>query len=136
MTYLLATNAWIAYLKRKDPALIQRVQQTNPQDIQLCSIVLGELYFGAFHGDPAKQAHNLTLIMYLRQHFLSVPFEDRSVEEYGRFRADLAAKGTPIGTNDLRIAALVRAHGYTLVTHNTKEFGRVCGLMLEDWQIP
>lgn len=60
-------------------------------------IVLGEWYFGAFHGDPAKQAHNLTLRMHLCQRFLSVPFEDRSVEEYGRIRADLAAKGTPIG---------------------------------------
>lgn len=56
MTYLLDSNAWIAYLRQKDPALIQKVQQTDPKDIRLCSVVLGELYFGAFHGVPAKLA--------------------------------------------------------------------------------
>jgi predicted nucleic acid-binding protein len=78
MIYLLDSNAWIAYLRQKDPVLIQKVRQTNPNDIRLCSIVLGELYYGAFHGAPARQAHNLGLIGQLRQRFLSVPFDDPS----------------------------------------------------------
>lgn len=94
------------------------------------------MVLAAFHGDPANQAHHLTLRMHLRQRILSVPFEDRSVEEYGRIRADVAAQGTPIGPNDLRIAAIVRAYGFRQATPNSKEFGRVSGLMLEDWQTP
>lgn len=136
MTYLLDSNAWIAYMRRKDPALIQRIQQTNPNDIVLCSVVLGELYYGAFHGLAQKLNRNLTLITQLRRRFVSVPFDDQSVEEYGKIRADLATKGTPIGPNDLMIAAIAHAHGLTLVTHNIAEFSRVAGLTLEDWQTP
>jgi tRNA(fMet)-specific endonuclease VapC len=43
------------------------------------------------------------------------------------------AQGQPIGPNDLLIAAIARANDAILVTNNTKEFGRVAGLRLEDW---
>jgi tRNA(fMet)-specific endonuclease VapC len=46
----------------------------------------------------------------------------------------LDAQGTPIGPYDLQIAAIALAHNLTLVTHNTREFGRVSGLVLEDWE--
>jgi tRNA(fMet)-specific endonuclease VapC len=136
MTYLLDSNTWIAYLRRKDPALIHKIQQTDPKEIRLCSVVLGELYFGAFHGAPARLAHNLGLLAQLCQRFASVPFADQSAENYGRIRADLASKGTPIGPNDLLIAAIALTHSLTVVTHNTAEFSRVAGLTLEDWQTP
>jgi predicted nucleic acid-binding protein len=48
--YLPDTNAWISYLRRKSPALVQRFLQTNPTDIRLCSVVLGELIYGIHHG--------------------------------------------------------------------------------------
>jgi tRNA(fMet)-specific endonuclease VapC len=133
--YLLDTNAWIAYLRLSNPALTQKIQQTASTDIRLCSVVLAELYYGAFHGSSAFQAHNLTLLAQLCQQFLSVPFDDQAAEHYGKIRADLAAKGTPIGPTDLMIAAIAMTHGLTLVTHNTTEFSRVLGLTLEDWRI-
>lgn len=46
----------------------------------------------------------------------------------------LERAGTPIGPNDLLTAATARAHGVVLVSHNTKEFGRVAGLRLDDWE--
>jgi tRNA(fMet)-specific endonuclease VapC len=49
---------------------------------------------------------------------------------------DLAQRGTPIGPNDLLIAAIARTHGITLVTHNIGEFSRVSGLRVEDWLAP
>ncbi|MFO1349527.1 MAG: PIN domain-containing protein [Gammaproteobacteria bacterium] len=66
--------------------------------------------------------------------FRSLPFDDAAAETYGRIRADLAAKGTPIGPNDLMIAAIAVTHGAILVTHNTREFERVDGLQWEDWE--
>ncbi len=129
MIYLLDTNTWIVYLRQTDPVLVQKIQRTNPADIRLCSVVLGELFYGAFHGAPAHQPHNLGLLAQLRASFLSVAFDDAAAEEYGRIRADLAAGG-------MLIAAVARFHRFVLVTHNTAEFSRVSGLTLEDWLAP
>jgi tRNA(fMet)-specific endonuclease VapC len=63
-----------------------------------------------------------------------LPFDDRSAREYAAIRADLAMAGTPIGPNDLMIAAIARSQGLTLVTNNTAEFSRVLGLSVADWQ--
>ena len=48
----------------------------------------------------------------------------------------MIALGTPVGPNDLLIASIALANGLTLVTHNTREFGRIGGLSLEDWEVP
>jgi tRNA(fMet)-specific endonuclease VapC len=72
------------------------------------------------------------LDLFLRA-FSSYSFDDQAAEVYGRIRADLAARGTPIGPNDLMIAAIALVNHLTLVTNNTREFARVAGLRLEDW---
>lgn len=65
-----------------------------------------------------------------------VPFEDAASEEYARVRAELETSGSPIGPNDLIIAATVCSEEGTLVTRNTREFRRVEGLELVDWTEP
>jgi tRNA(fMet)-specific endonuclease VapC len=55
-------------------------------------------------------------------------------EEYGLLRDELDRAGTPIGPNDLLIAATARAHGAILVTHNVREFSRVAELQLREWE--
>ena len=60
-------------------------------------------------------------------------FDDRAADEYAKLRASLKKAGTPIGPNDMLIAALALANGMTLVTNNTSEFGRVPALIHEDW---
>ena len=50
-----------------------------------------------------------------------------------KIRQDLNAAGTPIGGNDMLIAATVVANNGILVTHNVGEFSRIKGLSLEDW---
>jgi tRNA(fMet)-specific endonuclease VapC len=132
--YLLDSNSCFGWLRQNQPKLMSRLQQESPSDVLLCSVVLGELIYGAFHGGAAHQVSNLVLIASLRQQFVSLPFEDGAEEEYGKVRAHLAGLGTPIGPNDLLIAAIALANGLTLVTHNTTEFSRVPGLQLEDWQ--
>lgn len=52
---------------------------------------------------------------------------------YGLIRQSLTEKGTPVGPNDLLIAATVLANNETLVTHNTNEFSRIEDLRIEDW---
>ena len=81
----------------------------------------------------ARRQENLALLKHFFGQFASLPFNEEAAETYGRIRAELAAQGTPIGPNDLIIAAIALAHKVTLVTHNTREFGRVHGLQIEDW---
>ena len=134
LIYLPDTNAWIGYLRGKDAALVQRFLQTDPADIRLGSVVLGELLYGVDHGPASDQAHNMSLLAQMRQQFTSIPFDDRAADEYGQIRAHLTARGTLIGPNDMPIAAIARANGLTLVTHNTAEFRRVSGLNMKGWQ--
>ncbi len=136
MIYLLDSNAWICHLRQNRPEVTRRLSEIHSADVVLCSVVLGELRFGAERSAPPRRAANLALISRLRQEFASLPFDDQAAEEYGVIRASLAAAGKMIGPNDLMIAAIAITNGLKLVTHNTAEFRRVPGLVVEDWQVP
>jgi len=131
MTYLLDTNACIAYLNDRNSMVARRLMTVNPGEAFLCQVVKAELYFGAYKSSRREQ--NLALLQSFFGQFASLPFDDQAAEAYGRLRAELAACGTPIGPNDLIIAAIALAHGATLVTNNTREFNRVPDLRMEDW---
>jgi tRNA(fMet)-specific endonuclease VapC len=64
--------------------------------------------------------------------FVSLPFDDQAARVYADIRVELEEQGTPIGPNDLLIAAIAVAYNATLVTHNRREFGRVSNLTCED----
>ena len=132
--YLPDTNACILYLRQSDPGLIQRIKMHRPDEIKLCSVVVGELYFGAFRSPPKYQAANLALLAQFLPLFASFPFEDTAAEIFGRIRADVVTRGMTLGPYDLQISAVALAENLTLVTHNTGEFSRVPGLRIEDWQ--
>ncbi len=132
MIYLPDTNACIRYLNVPASPVAVKFNQTAPRDIALCDIVKMELYYGAYRS--SRQQSNLAVLKMFFVPFLSLPFDDAAADICGRIRAELAAAGTPIGPYDLQIAAIALANGLTLVTHNTREFSRVSGLLLEDWE--
>ena len=65
---------------------------------------------------------------------MSLAFDDGCAHHYGRVRFDLQRQGISIGGNDLLIAAITLANQVAVVTANTREFSRVVGLQLEDWE--
>ena len=132
--HLLDTNTCIQFLRRKNLLVMQRIQSRRPDELRLCSVVVEELFYGAFKSP--YQAANLALLATFLPNFLSLPFDDAAARESGRIRVDLEARGLPIGSHDLQIAAIAIVNGTTLVTHNTQEFGRVPNLLIEDWEIP
>ncbi len=109
MSYLLDTNACITHLKSPPSSRITRkITEVEPQSVLLCSVVKAELIYGALRSrDPAGSLAQLEQFF---STFPSVPFDDNAAAEYGHIRAELATKGTPIGPNDLMIAAIARAN--------------------------
>lgn len=130
--FLLDTNVCIRLLNKKHTDIEQHLRQYQPSEIALCSIVKAELLYGARHSQQVEA--NLQLLKQFFAPLASLSFDDRCAEEAGLIRADLAAQGNPIGPNDLLIAATARAYDVVLVTHNTREFARITGLRLIDWE--
>jgi tRNA(fMet)-specific endonuclease VapC len=132
LRYLLDANACIRILNNSSCNLVERLRRHEPSEIGICSIVKAELIYGARKSSRASE--NLELLARFFEPFGSLPFDDTSAEHYGPIRAELERAGTPIGPNDLLIAATARAHVLILVSHNLKEFLRVDGLKVEDWE--
>jgi tRNA(fMet)-specific endonuclease VapC len=134
VTHLLDTNACVDFLRRGTASKVDRHLAAAPAgSVVLSSVVVAELLYGAWRSTnpPAVRAQ----VLAFSSRFVSLPFDNRAAEEYGRVRAHLAGIGLMIGPNDLLIAATALANGLTLVTHNTTEFGRVPGLPIKDWQV-
>ncbi len=131
MKVLLDTNTCIVYLTRRSSKVEEHLKQAVPADIALCSIVKSELLFGAHKS--ARSAENLARLEIFFRPFASLPFDDPAAEVAGQLRAELEKAGTPIGPNDLLIGAIALTRGLTVITRNTREFGRIPGLHLEDW---
>ena len=131
MIFLPDTNVWIRFLNPGENLVKDRFLATDPSTIWLCAVVKAELFFGAMKSSRIRE--NLALLDELFANFESLSFDDYAARKYGEIRSELAQKGTPIGPNDLMIAAIASVHEAVLVTHNTREFTRVAGLKIEDW---
>lgn len=129
MRYLLDTNAVIALLNDPAGRVSQRARQHTPADIGLPAIVAHELCFGAFRS--RRQERNVAIVDGLQ--FETVGFDREDARHAGEVRAALAAAGTPIGAYDVLIAGQARSRDLVLVTRNAREFDRVAGLRVEDW---
>ncbi|MGB7512494.1 MAG: type II toxin-antitoxin system VapC family toxin [Pelodictyon phaeoclathratiforme] len=127
------TNVWIRYLNPQSSPVKSCFLRYSVDRIFLCDVVKAELYFGAYKS--TRRDENLALLDELSNGFLSLPFDGNAARQFGKIRAELARAGTPIGPYDLQIAAIALSRGLTLVTHNTREFSRVAGLYLEDWEV-
>ena len=83
-----------------------------------------------------KSARRTDALATLGQLVESIPVlepETATGDAYGALRAHLESLGTPIGNNDLWIAAHALTLGVTLVSSNTREFERVPKLKLQNW---
>jgi len=134
MKRLLDTNAWIEVLNRPFGLIGTKLTASLPSEIGLCSITVGELRTGAEKSNYPDA--NRVKVDDLVQQYGCLPFDADSADWYGRIRAQLERIGTPIGFHDTQIAAIAMYHNLIVVTHNTREFSRVPGLAIEDWQVP
>lgn len=129
--YLLDTNICIYIAKGQPISVRQRLARHPVSELAMSVITLGELRFGA--EKSRARARALAVISELATTILVHPLPELAAEHYGDIRAALQKRGLPIGNNDLWLAAHARCEGWTLVTHNTGEFTRVPGLVVENW---
>lgn len=131
MKVMLDTNICIYLIKQQPAAVIQRFVSHPVGDIGLSSITTAELAYGVSKSrHVSKNRHAL-------EQFLGpleiARFDQAAAWSYGSLRAQLEAKGMPIGSMDLLIAAHALSLGVRLVTNNLHAFRRVPGLRLEHW---
>ena len=128
---MLDTNICIYVIKHKPETVFQKLQNTNPEDVCISSVTYAELVHGV-EKSAAVEKNRLALSMLLANMEI-LDFDVDAADCYGKIRAVLEKKGTPIGPLDMMIAAHAQALGYTVVTNNVKEFSRVSALQIENW---
>jgi tRNA(fMet)-specific endonuclease VapC len=128
--YLLDTNIVSDLIRAPHGRTASRIQAVGEALVRTSIIVAAELRFGAFRRGSARLTERLEAVLGVLE---IVPFETPADVVYARIRAQLEQAGTPIGGNDLLIAAQAIALGDAVVTDNEREFGRVEGLSVENW---
>jgi tRNA(fMet)-specific endonuclease VapC len=128
--YLLDANICIAMMK-EHARVLSRIPEVGMDSLLLCTPVKAELWFGACKSQ--RIAENQACLRLFFNDLPSLPFDDVAAEYFGEIRAALARQGKPYWP--LRPAnRRHRPRSWPGVTHNTREFTRVPGLMVEDWQ--
>ncbi|MDE2266356.1 MAG: type II toxin-antitoxin system VapC family toxin [Alphaproteobacteria bacterium] len=130
MLYMLDTNIVSDALRNPRGSVAKRISQTNDEDICLSIVVAAELRFGA----AKRGSKTLTMLI---EGFIErtqvMPLGPSADQFYAELRLSLEKAGTPMGGNDMLIAAHALALGATLVTDNEREFARIKSLNVENW---
>lgn len=128
--YLLDINIVSDLARHPDGSAARRIAEIGSEHIAIGIVVACEIRFGLAKSQSARLTHNVEQIL---EQIEILPLEAPVDEHYADIRLYLERAGTPIGPNDLLIAAQARALEMTLVTNNESEFRRVPGLTVENW---
>lgn len=131
MTYLLDTNVCIAAM-RGYPRVVAAISARSPEDCAISMVTVFELFAGVLRcNDPEREGEKVSNFL-LSFHLL--PYDWDSALKTAEVRFQLEKAGCKIGPYDLQLAGQALALELTLVTHNIREFQRVNGLRIEDWE--
>src|SRR5258707_1303615 len=134
--YMLDTDTCSYIMKRSNPQVLKRLSALPVSEVCISVITKSELLFGV-EVSPRRRQDQAALSAFLN-YIEILDFPEQASPHYARIRADLKRLGTAveakIGANDLFLAAHARSLGLTLVT-NTREFGRVSRLVIENWTV-
>lgn len=128
---MLDTNICIYAIKHKPEKVLEELQRHDPSDVCISAVTYAELIHGV-EKSAAIEKNRLALSLLLANIEI-FDFDAKAADCYGKIRAELEKKGSPIGPLDMMIAGHARSLEFTLVTNNMKEFSRVSGLRQENW---
>ena len=127
--YLLDADT-VSYALRGQGRVAARILEHAPSELCISSITLAELRFGA---ELKKSPKLRRAIRSFVKDVSVLAFDEGAAERFAEVAADLAASRSPIGAFDTLVAAQALALGLVVVTNNTRHFGRVAGLKVENW---
>jgi len=128
--YLLDTNMLSDLVRHPRGTVASRIAAAGEDRVCTSIVVAAELRYGAAKSGSGKLSDRVELLLSAME---VLPLESPADREYAALRHHLARQGTPIGPNDLLIAAHALTQGLTLITANTGEFSRVPALAIENW---
>lgn len=132
LRYLLDTNIAIFVIRQRPPRALATFT-THAGRMAVSAITVAELMHGA--EKSSRPSANLAVVEDFCSRLDVLAYGPKAAQHYGQIRAALESLGTPIGVNDLHIAAHARSEGLVLVTNNRREFDRVPALQVEDWAL-
>jgi len=127
---MLDTNIVSDLIRNPAGKTAARLRVVGETGLAVSIVTAAELRFGAAKSGSRRLLDRIEAIL---EALVVLPFDVPADAEYASVRVELESAGTPIGPNDLLIAAHARSLGTTIVTANTAEFGRVRGLTVENW---
>ena len=136
MSYLLDTNVCIALINGTSSKVRASFIQAARRNARLTtsSIVAHELWYGVAKSElvaPNARA----LAVFLSRDIAVLDYSEQDARAAGEIRAELERRGKRIGEYDTLIAGQAFCRNLILVTANTRELGRVKGLIVEDWTV-
>lgn len=130
MRFLLDTNIVSDLIRNPQGRIAQRIRSVGEENICTSIVVAAELRYGAAKKASPKLTARVEAVLGAID---TLAFDAPADEIYGSIRTQLELAGTPIGGNDLIIAAQAVTLDLTVVTDNEQEFSRVDGLRIENW---
>ena len=130
MRYLLDTNIVSDLVRNPQGKVAQHIRKIGEGQVCTSIVVAAELRYGATKKGSPKLSSQLEAVLDALE---VLPFDTPADVTYGTLRTRLEQAGTPIGGNDLLIAAQALALGCAVVTDNDREFSRVGDLRCENW---
>ena len=131
--YMLDTDSCIFLMRNYSATLAARVQAVPLQQQVMSVVTYAELTYGVLASAAAKRKQNQAVLDNLALHLAVLDWPQEAARHYAEIRLDLKKRGAQLGAADLMIAAHARAMGAVVVTNNTKDFGRVKSLQVENW---
>jgi tRNA(fMet)-specific endonuclease VapC len=131
--YLLDTNIVSDLVRNPQGRVAERIRVVGEENVCTSLIVSSELRFGALKKASDRLSSQLETVLSVLD---VLPLEAPVDVRYAALRLALESAGTPIGGNDMLIAAHALAWDSILVTANEREFKRVPGLTVENWLSP
>jgi tRNA(fMet)-specific endonuclease VapC len=130
VSYLLDTNIVSDLVRNPNGAIRNRIEEVGEAGVCTSIVVAAELRYGAAKKASPRLSAQIEAILGALQ---VLALDEPADAAYGIIRAQLERAGKLIGGNDLLIAAQAVTLGHVVVTDNLKEFGRVSGLVCENW---